>query len=111
MEWKPTIRNDQGLLKVPKRWLHIHYYEALSILFRFENSLRVFVYAILKNEYSSKWGDCNFSMPGGDATAIKSLAARRINQADNFGYLGFDIKATLMHLTSGELVELITADA
>ncbi len=111
MEWKPTIRNDHGLLKVPKRWLHIHYYEALNILFRFENSLRVFVYAILKNEYSSKWGDCNFSMPGGETAAIKSLAARRINQADNFGYLGFDIKALLMHLTSGELVELITSDA
>lgn len=111
MEWKPAIRNDQGLLKVPNRWLHIHYYEAFNILFRFENSLRVFLYAILKNEHFEKWSDCNFSMPGGEAAAIKTIAARRINQADNFGYLGFDIKAPLMHLTSGELVELITSDA
>ncbi len=111
MEWKPATKNDQGLVNIPKRWLHIHYYEALNILFRFENSLRVFVYAILKNEYSSKWEECNFSMPGGNTANIKSVSAKRITQADNFGYLGFDIKARLMHLTSGELVELITADA
>lgn len=111
MEWKSAVKNDQGLIKVPKRWLHIHYYESLNILFRFENSLRVFVYAIMKNEYSSKWVDCNFSMSGGDAAAIKNIVARRISQADSFGYLGFDIKAPLMHLTSGELVELITSDS
>lgn len=110
MEWKSATQNDQGLLKVPKRWLHIHYYEALNILFRFENSLRVFVYAILKNEYSCKWVDCNFGSEG-NANAIKAIASRRINQADSFGYLGFDIKAPLMHLTSGELVELITSEA
>lgn len=111
MEWKSAIKNDHGLIKLPKRWLHIHYYESLNILFRFENSLRVFVYIIMKNEYFSRWADSNFSMNGGDAKAIKSIASRRISQADSFGYLGFDIKAPLMHLTSGELVELITADA
>ena len=111
MDWKRIEKNDQGLLKVPKRWLHAHYYEALNILFRFENSLRVFVYAILKNEFGGKWSECNFTMPGGEAVAIKSLAAKRTNQADNFGYLGFDIKAPLMHLTSGELVELVTSDS
>lgn len=70
----------------------------------------MFVYAILKNEFSNKWVDCNFSMPGGDSNAIKSIAAKRINQADSFGNRGFDIKAPLMHLTSGELVELVTSD-
>ena len=65
----------------------------------------------MKNEYSSKWVDCNFSISGGEARTIKSIAARRISQADSFGYLGFDTKAILMHLTSGELVELITAVA
>jgi hypothetical protein len=28
MDWKSATRNDQGLIKVPKRWLHVHYYEA-----------------------------------------------------------------------------------
>lgn len=111
MEWKNVIPKEAGAIKVPNRWLQIHYYEALNILFRFENSLRVFVYIILKNEYQEKWVDCNFQMPGGEASSIKSMAAKRIKQSDNFGYLGFDIKAYLMHLTSGELVELITTDA
>ena len=111
MEWKSSVVNDQGLIKIPKRWLHLHYYEALNLLFRFENSLRVFVYAILKNEYLEKWRDCNLIMPGGEQITIKKLAARRTTQADNFGYLGYDIKAALMHLTSGELVELITSEA
>lgn len=111
MEWKATVRNDHGLLKIPNRWLHVHYYEALNILFRFENSMRVFLYAILKNEYFDKWADCSFTIGAGEQGTIKSLAAKRIRQADNFGYLGFDIKAPLMHLTSGELVELITSDA
>lgn len=110
MEWKSAFKNEQGLVKVPKRWLHLHYYEALNILFRFENSLRVFVYAILKNEYSCKWIDCNFGSEG-NANAIKTIASKRISQSDSFGYLGFDIKAPLMHLTSGELVEIITSEA
>jgi hypothetical protein len=111
MDWKPATKNEQGLLKVPKRWLHLHYYEALNILFRFENSLRVFVYTVLKNEFADSWSNCSFSVPGGESASIKSIAAKRIGQADSFGYLGFDTKAPLMHLTSGELVELIMADA
>lgn len=111
MQWKSTTKNEQGLIKIPKRWLHIHYYEAMNILFRFENSLRVFVYVILKNEFLDRWRDCTFSIAGADPQSIKGLAAKRIAQAENFGYLGFDIKAPLMHLTSGELVDLITSEA
>jgi len=111
MEWKSAAINDQGLIRVPKRWLHIHYYEAMNILFRFENSLRVFVYAVLKNEFLNEWRECNFSFLGGEANSINSIARKRISQAESFGYLGFDIKAPLMHLTSGELVELITSGA
>jgi hypothetical protein len=111
MEWKNIKQHDGGLIKVPSRWLQIHYYEALNMLFRFENSLRVFVYIVLKNEFFDKWAECNFNPLGADANSIKGLASKRIKQSDNFGYLGFDVKAPLMHLTSGELVELITSDA
>jgi hypothetical protein len=111
MEWKSATKNEQGFITLPKRWLHIHYYEAMNILFRFENSLRVFVYSVLKNEYFEKWSECSFPIAGGDSRSINGIAARRIGQAASFGYLGFDIKAPLMHLTSGELVELLTSDA
>lgn len=111
MEWKNANTNEQGLLKVPSRWLHLHYYEALNILFRFENSLRVFVYVVLKNNYYEKWKECSFAPPGGDSKSIQSAISKRISQAANFGYLGFDIRAPMMHLTSGELVEIIISDA
>lgn len=111
MEWKVVQRKDNDLLKIPKRWLHIHYYEALNILFRFENSVRVFVYAVLKNEFGKKWPECSFAIQNADAQSIKGTAARRISQAESFGYLGFDVRAPLMHLTSGELIELLTSDA
>ncbi|WP_345843370.1 hypothetical protein [Shewanella algae] len=111
MDWKSAKKNDQGLLEVPKSWLHSHYYEALNILFRFENSLRVFVYVVLKSQLNEKWSEASFSMGQANAQSIKGVASKRIKQADSFGYLGYDITAPLMHLTSGELVEIITCDA
>ena len=111
MQWKLAKVNDEGLLKIPKRWLQLHYYEALNILFRFENSLRVFVYAVLKNEDFENWRQCSVPLSGDNDTTIEAIAKKRIKQAETFGYLGFDIKAPLMHLTSGELVALITSDA
>jgi len=111
VKWKPAVKTDDGLFRIPKRWLRIHYYEALTILFRFENSLRVFVYSVLKNEAQGKWTDTSFPTNDGKSYSVKGIAAKRINQADNFGYLGLGITAPLMHLTSGELVELITSGA
>ena len=111
MEWKAANRTDQGLLVIPKRWLHVHYYEALNILFRFENSLRVFVYSILKNELFDEWRTCSFTIGDSDSKSINGIASQRIKQAESYGYLGYDITAPLMHLTSGELVELMVSEA
>jgi len=111
MQWKTIQNSERTGIRIPKRWLHIHYYEALNILFRFENSLRVFVYIVLKMEKGCDWVETFVSSPGGAGGTIKSLSAKRISQADNFGYIGYDVKAPLMHMTSGELVDLIVADA
>lgn len=110
MEWKSPEIKEENVYKIPERWLHIHYYEALNILFRFENSLRVFVYSIMKNEHFDEWKTVTFSIDG-ESKSIKNLASKRLTQAQNFGYLGYDIKCPIMHLTSGELVELITSEA
>ena len=48
MEWKQSSEKD-GATVIPSNWIYIHYYEALNTLFRVENSLRVFVYVVLKN--------------------------------------------------------------
>ena len=66
---------------------------------------------MLKNEHFDKWSECNFSHNGAPANSIKGIAAKRIQQAKSFGYLGYDITAPIAHLTSGELVELITSEA
>ena len=55
MQWQSANKKDDGTLIIPRRWLHLHYYEALNILFRMENSLRVFVYVILKNSLLEEW--------------------------------------------------------
>ena len=54
MDWQQAKQVDGGV-QIPDRWLHLHYYEALNILFRFENALRVFVYVILKREFLDEW--------------------------------------------------------
>ncbi|MBW1965678.1 MAG: hypothetical protein JRI40_10805, partial [Deltaproteobacteria bacterium] len=50
------------------------------------------------------------SVVDGENKTIKNIANQRIRQSESFGYLGFDVTAPLMHLTSGELVELIVSD-
>lgn len=110
MEWKSAQQEKEQRFVVPQRWLHIHYYDALNVLFRFENSLRVFVFAVMKNEHFDAWCTVTFDT-GGQQKTIAHLASKRISQADNFGYLGYEVKCPIMFLTSGELVELIISDA
>jgi hypothetical protein len=55
MDWRNIVKLENDAIKVPSRWLHLHYYEALNILFRVENSLRMLVYVALKNQYKNQW--------------------------------------------------------
>lgn len=107
MNWLSAEKKDDGSFVIPKRWLHIHYYEALNILFRYENALRVLVYSVLKNEYFDEWMKCAL----GKSESISSIAKKRISQAQSFGYLGYEVSCPIMHLTSGELFEIITSNA
>lgn len=111
MDWKSATTKGGDAISIPKRWLHLHYYEALNILFRMENALRVFVYVILKNELQEKWAETTIHISEGEQSTIAALANRRIAQAKGFGYLGYEISSPLMHLNSGELTRLITSDA
>lgn len=110
MEWKKATEERSYTYKIPERWLYIHYYEALNTLFRFENSLRVFVYAILKNEIQEKWLQLSISSDDDEKGTIDSIAKRRKTQASKFGYVGYHINCPIMHLTSGELIGIITSD-
>ena len=110
MDWKSAKRKDDGTLEIPDRWLHLHYYEALNILFRMENALRVFVYVVLKNNFKDKWSEAAIQTLEDNQSTIAAAAAKRLAQARGFGYLGYEISSPLMYLNSGELVRLICSD-
>ncbi|MBK8943782.1 MAG: hypothetical protein IPM32_00790 [Ignavibacteriae bacterium] len=110
MDWSKISKTETEALNVPSDWLFVHYYEALNILFRFENSLRVFVYIILKNEFKENWDNIKFTINDSE-TSIIAISKKRINQAKVFGYLGYEVISPLLHLTSGELIEIIVSDS
>lgn len=104
-----------GKWDIPQRWLQIHYFEALNVLFRIENFLRVITFIVLKSEFNEKWSEQTVwqERPGSDADSqitIKKVALQRIAQAQKFGYLGNATSCPIMHLTTGELVRIITSE-
>lgn len=110
MKWEKAEKKQNAYV-IPSNWLFLEYYEALTILFRIENALRIFVYIVLKNEFQDKWTDANITSDDSTRATIGSLSKTRISQAKTFGYLGCNITCQIMHLTSGELIRLITDDS
>jgi hypothetical protein len=111
MKWnKSKQKEDKFNIEVPTNWLQVHYYEALNVLFRTENALRIFVFIILKNEFADKWDEISISSDDETEGTIKSLAKRRHTQDQSFAYLGFPVSNPLMFLTSGELIRIITSE-
>src|SRR6185369_6455169 len=106
MDWKSATPKDDGTVSVPESWLHLHYYEALNILFRTENALRVFVYVVLKNQFKEKWAETALRTADEEQSTIAATAAKRLAQAKGFGYLGYEISSPLMYLNSGELTRI-----
>jgi hypothetical protein len=106
MEWLPAQAGDERNFKIPERWLHIYYYEALNILFRFENALRLFVYVVLKRQLGKDWDLAAL----GDGITIRTETKKRIHQAREHGYLGYDVSSPMLFLNSGELTQIITSD-
>lgn len=111
MDWLGVQLKEEGNIKVPPNWLFLHYYEALSILFRVENALRTLVYIVLKNGSGLDWPNTSISSDDGNQTTIGALAKKRISQSREYGYLGYQIGSPLMHLTSGELVRILISDS
>lgn len=107
MEWHPAEAGEDRTFKIPERWLHLYYYEALNILFRFENALRLFVYVVLKRQLGKEWDLAAL----GDGITIRTETKKRISQAREHGYLGYDVSSPMLFLNSGELTQIIVSDA
>ncbi len=110
MNWKGAKHIKDNIYDLPGHWLKIEYFEALNILFRVENLLRMFVYIILKNEHKDKWKDLSITSDDAENSTIGAIAKRRLSQDKNYAYLGYVITSPLLHLTSGELIRIITSD-
>jgi len=111
MDWKQSKNTENNIYELPGHWLKIEYFDALNILFRVENSLRMFVYIILKNEFKEKWKDLSVTSDDDETSSIGAIAKRRLTQDKNYAYLGYVITSPLLHLTSGELIRIITSDS
>lgn len=108
MEWeKPIFNKKTGEYNIPDSWLFIHYYEALNILFRFENALRLFVYIVLKKEFGKKWFDIALETEDGATTTISAISKKRKNMDEKYGYIGYSLYSPMLYLTSGELIRII----
>ena len=110
MNWKEAKNEELNKYDLPGNWLNIEYFEALNILFRVENSLRIFVYIILKNQFQDKWKDLSVTSDDSESSTINAIAKKRISQDKNYAYLGFVMTSPLLHLTSGELIRIIISD-
>jgi hypothetical protein len=111
MNWKEAKNTENNIYDLPGHWLKIEYFEALNILFRVENLLRMFVYIILKNEYKDKWKDLSVTSDDDENSTIGAIAKKRLSQDKDYAYLGYVITSPLLHLTSGELIRIITSDS
>jgi hypothetical protein len=107
MDWQEARTANENAVQIPERWLHLHYYEALNILFRFENALRVFVYVILKRELLDAWDNAAIAAGG----TIRSETKKRLTQAKDHGYLGYGVSSPMLFLNSGEILQILTSDA
>jgi len=111
MEWKSINKKEGNAVDLPYNWLFTHYYDALNTLFRVENALRVFLFAVLKTTFEENWLDINVTSDDAKDATISKIAKQRMAQAKTFGYLGYKIPCPLMYMTSGELIRIITSDS
>ena len=111
MDWRKPKSLNQNAYDLPGNWLLIHYFEAINVLFRVENALRIFVYIVLKMTFKDKWKNLSITSDDEENSTISAIAKRRLSQDKNYAYLGYIINNPLLYLTSGELIRIITSDA
>ncbi|MGF1850893.1 hypothetical protein L4C44_03260 [Vibrio satsumensis] len=91
---------------IPAEWIQVHYYEAANILFRFENSFRVFVYSILKMQFGKDWANTKVN----ENQTLNQVYKARSALDNKHGYLGQSVSSPMLYLNSGELTYIIDSE-
>jgi hypothetical protein len=95
MNWRIAKNIGENKFELPGDWLKIEYFDALNVLFRFENALRIFVYIILKNEFKDKWKDLAIMSDDEETSTINAIAKKRVAQDKNYAYIGYSLNSPL----------------
>ena len=87
---KPLFKKESKKFYEPKRfefppsYLPAFYFDVFDMLFKFENFVRLFVFAVLKSNYGSGWLQTEIR----NKEAISSTYKKRKAQLDTLGHIG-----------------------
>jgi hypothetical protein len=105
---------EDGKYEIPFYYLPTEYFDAFNILHRFENTLRIFVYSILKASLGGNWANTvmrDASKDKEDQKAgqdtIHTVSKKIRNQLDTYGHIGILPLIPLLYLTMDDLVATI----
>lgn len=110
MQWT-NFPSEEYTISIPRNWLRYEYFEAFTILFRFENVLRIFVYTVLKKHKGKDWLLTSVDFEDKTAGTIQSISKKQISLEKNMGYISYPINSPIMQLTAGQLNAIIFSKA
>jgi hypothetical protein len=112
---KISDKEKDRSFNIPSSYLPTYYFDAFNILHRFENSLRIFVYSVLKASMGANWANTLTKDPGkeqqdekGGELTIRTISKIRRNQLENYGHIGMLPHIPLLYLTMDDLVSIFT---
>jgi len=95
--------------KIPLFYLPIIYFDIFNLLFKLENSLRIFVYYVLRCSFKQGWGNTQISDT--DESTLTKLFKQRRSEHDKYGYLNLGSNNPMLYLTLNELFSIITKES
>lgn len=106
------VQIDRVTWRVPPQTVPARYFDVYNWLFRFENKLRMFVYAALRAQYGKDWlhRPIGSARAGGVKGTIDTVTKKRIGSLKSYSYVGEMTEIPMLYLDFDELVGLIQDD-
>jgi len=110
---KPLFKKGSKKFFEPKRfefppsYLPAFYFDVFDMLFKFENFVRLFVFAVLKSNCGPHWIQTEIW----NNETISSIYKKRKAQREKSGHIGEISNLPMLYLTLDELTSLILKDS